>query len=551
MHKTIIFLVLCVAMPMTAQDRGFDDFVKKQNDKFNQFKSEKQAEYDAFRKRANEQFAEFMRQKWAEFPVHEAEKPVQEKPVEPIVFDEPTPTPAPKPDIKPSPKPNETPKPNENDKPLPAPKPAPTPDQKPDTKPSPKPNENNKPLPAPKPATDPKPVQIAVKPQVVVVPTPQPAPEPIAPIVPKEEPYKKVSVGYFGTIITIGFPTNDNLKLYALEENAIADAWQQLSDSRYDITVSTVINARNTNRLCDWAYMKMLQAVTEKQYGKTNEAVLMQAFLMTQSGYRIRLGMSETKLYMLVASLYDIFGIRFYLIDGTKFYNVSGDKNIKMQITKANYEKEKSLSLQMTQLPDFSNEPTPRRTLTSKKGVTASVSLNKNMIDFFNTYPQACFNGDQTTRWAAYANTPVEESVKEMLYPSLKNAIAGLKESDAVGILLNWVQTAFEYGYDDKIWGGDRAFFAQETLYYPYCDCEDRAILFSRLIRDLTGLDVVLLYYPGHLAAAVAFNENVKGDYLIYKNRKYIVCDPTYINAGVGRTMPDMNNNEAQIIALK
>lgn len=173
------------------------------------------------------------------------------------------------------------------------------------------------------------------------------------------------------------------------------------------------------------------------------------------------------------------------------------------------------------------------------------------MIDFFNTYPQACFKGNQTTRWAAYANTPMEKSIKDMLYPPLKKTISSMNERDAVGILLNWVQTAFEYGYDDKIWGGDRAFFAQETLYYPYCDCEDRAILFSRLIRDLVGLDVVLLYYPGHLAAAVAFNDNVNGDYLIYKNRKYVVCDPTYINAGVGCTMPGMNNQEAQIIALK
>jgi hypothetical protein len=254
---------------------------------------------------------------------------------------------------------------------------------------------------------------------------------------------------------------------------------------------------------------------------------------------------------MLVASLYDIFNLRYYLLDGTKFYDVSGTKNAEMHITKAKYGKEKSLSLQLSQLPLLYSEPTPKRTLTSKKGVTSSVSVNKNLIDFFNTYPQACFNGDQTTRWAAYANTPVEQSVKDMLYPPLKKTISGMNERDAVGILLNWVQTAFEYGYDDKIWGGDRAFFAQETLYYPFCDCEDRAILFSRLVRDLVGLDVVLLYYPGHLAAAVAFNSDVTGDYLMYKGRKYVVCDPTYINAGVGRTMPDMNNKQAQIIALK
>ena len=38
-----------------------------------------------------------------------------------------------------------------------------------------------------------------------------------------------------------------------------------------------------------------------------------------------------------------------------------------------------------------------------------------------------------------------------------------------------------EYGYDDEIWGKDRLFFADETIHYPFSDCEDRAILFSRL----------------------------------------------------------------------
>jgi hypothetical protein len=154
------------------------------------------------------------------------------------------------------------------------------------------------------------------------------------------------------------------------------------------------------------------------------------------------------------------------------------------------------------------------------------------------------------TRWAVYANTPLDKSIKNTLYPSLKQAVEGMSERDAVNKILNFVQTAFVYEYDDEIWGHDRAFFAAETLHYPYADCEDRSILFSRLVRDLLGLDVVLLYYPGHLATAVAFSQDVHGDYLTYKNRKYIVCDPTYIGAPLGRTMPGMNNQEAQVIVL-
>lgn len=149
-----------------------------------------------------------------------------------------------------------------------------------------------------------------------------------------------------------------------------------------------------------------------------------------------------------------------------------------------------------------------------------------------------------------YANTPICNEVKNELYPQLKKYIQGRSKLDAAERLLNFVQTAFTYEYDDKVWGGDRAFFAEETLYYPYCDCEDRSILFSHLVRDLLGLKVVLVYYPGHLATAVQFNEEVNGDYLVVNGRKYTICDPTYIGASIGRTMPQMDNSTAKVIIL-
>lgn len=101
------------------------------------------------------------------------------------------------------------------------------------------------------------------------------------------------------------------------------------------------------------------------------------------------------------------------------------------------------------------------------------------------------------------------------------------------------------------MWGCDRAFFPEETLYYPYCDCEDRSILLSRMVRDLLGLHCVLIHYPGHLAMAVQFTDDVKGDCIMLQGEKFTVCDPTYIGAHVGETMPGMNNAEAKAILLE
>ena len=155
------------------------------------------------------------------------------------------------------------------------------------------------------------------------------------------------------------------------------------------------------------------------------------------------------------------------------------------------------------------------------------------------------------TCWAMYAMTPISNEVKASLYPTLESKLQGLSEADAANRLLNFVQTAFEYEYDEVVWGGERALFAEESLHYPYCDCEDRSILYSHLVRDLLGLKVALVYYPGHLATAVCFNEEVQGDYLSIDNHRFIICDPTYINAPIGANMPGLECDKIEVIVLE
>ena len=152
--------------------------------------------------------------------------------------------------------------------------------------------------------------------------------------------------------------------------------------------------------------------------------------------------------------------------------------------------------------------------------------------------------------WDVYANASLSKEAKEQLYPKLRKLLSGKNELEKAELLLNWVQTAFEYKTDDEQFGGERSLFADETLYYPYCDCEDRSILFSVLVRDLLGLDVVLLHFPGHLATAVKFNSAVEGDYLDLNHGRFIVCDPTYINARVGMAMPNCLQQEVKVYTL-
>jgi hypothetical protein len=92
-------------------------------------------------------------------------------------------------------------------------------------------------------------------------------------------------------------------------------------------------------------------------------------------------------------------------------------------------------------------------------------------------------------------------------------------------------------------------------LLYPtfvsYSDCEDRSIMFSYLVKNLIGLDVVGIKYHDHLATAVNFSSKVSGSGFNYKGKKYIVSDPTYTNANTGMAMPLYKSAKFEIIDFR
>lgn len=185
-----------------------------------------------------------------------------------------------------------------------------------------------------------------------------------------------------------------------------------------------------------------------------------------------------------------------------------------------------------------------------------------NLMHFFSQYPSSMKNYDFMTRWSMMANTPLDDYVTQQIYPVLKKQLQGLSQLEAAQRLLWWIQgrvdieesnpkqNCFLYAYDEEVWGHDRAFYAEETLFYPYCDSEDRVILLSRLIRDLLGLEVVILYFPGHLSLAIHFDEELEGASVIYNSDRFVIADPTYIGSIIGETMPTFDNEDPERMIL-
>ena len=252
----------------------------------------------------------------------------------------------------------------------------------------------------------------------------------------------------------------------------------------------------------------------------------------------------------MIASDNTIYGKRYFNIQNEMFYPLDFEEN-GLFIFAKEFPGETSMSLNINKEQKFDVAISESHLIKSKTNDSISVDLkfNTNLMNFYFSYPQSHSNNDEMTKWIVYASTPLSEDIKKQLYPVLKEKINGKNEIEAANVLIGFVQTAFEYQLDDLVWGQDRPFFPEETLFYPFSDCEDRSALFTTLIRDLLGLETVLLYYPGHLATAVKFNEKVEGETLVIDDSEFTYCEPTCNSyAPVGWCPPNLKTLKPTVI---
>lgn len=489
MKKELVFALCCLsALGSVAQENQDRDVFKE----YERFKQQSKSEYSDFRKKANDSYSEFMRHRWDWYKDQ--------------------------PEIK---------MPQEEVDPVPVP-------QAPD---------------ADKPLED---GLVTIKSVIHALPVPE-QPNPIAAIPEATGTTGTFTFEAYGTRMQVRLEASQRFHLKGVTENDVADGWQLLSGQAYNNLLRDCLSLRIKHNLCDWAYLNMLQQLSESFLGKgTPEAVLMQAFLFNQSGYKARLGRSRTnRLYLLVASNHVIYKQKYFQIKDELFYPLQYEEN-GLFIYTAQYPGEQTMSLVVGKEQKFDVAETEPHRLVSKGGDSLEVALqfNSNLMNFYLNYPQSHINNDETTKWTFFATTPISERVKNQLYPVLEKVIAGKSKRDAANVLIRFVQTAFEYKLDNEVWGDDHPFFAEETLFYPFSDCEDRVVLYATLVRDLLHLDTILLYYPGHLAMAVCLEEEVGGKTLQFGGKTYVYCEPTCSGyAPVGWCPPALSALSPVVIA--
>ena len=599
--KRFILLAFCATCCMGTQAQVVDDF--------DDFVNSEIASFDKFIDDANKQFISFLRNPWKEFDSKKpVEKRVKPEPVKPVVYDEkkdPDTTPVeltieeilgqstkeskqrPQGRVidggekvtfdKPQKKVDNTnkrrqPVDTESEKPqpvvkpeTPAPVPAPVPTSQPaapatkPTCPNAKPTcPNAKPAaPATKPTCpNAQPAAPATKPtcpnaqpaapttKPVVVPVTPPAVKPSAPT---GELFTassdKQMVNFCGQKVYVDKSLKGVCSIGNMRENAIADAYEAMCKADYKALVDDCRKVKKELNLNDWGIFLFVREASKTLCTDENAAVVMQQFLLNELGYKSKMARRADRNQMLlfVAADCQVYGHPYFTKDGLNYYNLTSNESCQFYMCQEDSPKAKSkLNMQVNHAPALNAGMVNSVHKNRSGSVAVSVDVPKSLMEFYGSMPQCDYS--------VYVNAEVNPSVASKVLSTLAPLVNGKGEAEAANLLINFVQTGFQYATDQEQFGYEKPFFVEELFYYPYCDCEDRSVLYSYLVRNLLKLDVVLLDYPNHIATAVCFNENVSGDFVTVGGKKYVVCDPTYIGASIGKAMPQFKNVAAKVL---
>ena len=565
--KRLVFLAVTAlaSIPLSAQvvTDDFDKFIQEEN-----------ASFDKFIDDANKEFIEFLRHPWKKA---EAKKPVERhtkpEPPKPVIYDEqkhPEDTPPVELTIKDILKQTTI---EGQQRPTVEVKNVdqltfdkPTPKAQPQPKPTPKPTvivaKQNTPTiiggntpkagPAKPQATPVKPQPVApkaepttpAKPQTTLVkPQPRPKAKPAMQSSLQKEFYPSVAINYCNTKLYIDASMKGVINITSSQECAVADGYEALCRSNYKPLIANCQQAQKDFRLNDWGVFLFVKTAAEALCNDENSCIVMQQFLLNELGYRAKMARrgDRNQLLLFVATDCMVYGHPYFTKEGLNYYNINGTEACTFYMCNQDSKKAKTpVAMRLNNVPALNSGVVSRQRTNKAGNVSVSVNVSKSLMDFYASMPQCDYG--------VYAKAPVAGSLAQEVLGTLRPLVQGKSEVDAANLLLNFVQTGFKYATDEEQFGFEKPFFVEELFYYPACDCEDRSVLFGWLVRELLGLDVVYLDYPNHIATAVQFKGDVKGDFLTVDGKRYTVCDPTYIGASIGMTMPNLRSAGVSIL---
>jgi len=360
--------------------------------------------------------------------------------------------------------------------------------------------------------------------------------------------YTNIKFDFYNQPINIQYDDKFKFDLFEVNKNTISKSWQTLSSTNYDDIINQINKYNNRYSFNDWAKYLFIYNIGQNIYTNNNQANLFTWFILTKMKYDTKVAYSNDEVYLLANVKQKLYQVSYFTIDNKRYNVLKPNGNSRSMDSIFTYESNYKdannvMSFDMTdkEIALYSNIQEKSFSFDyENKQYNLKAKYSFDLVKFYETFPQS--------EYSLYYDSKKSNIITSSLLVQLKPFLANKTELEATNFLLRFVQKAFKYKTDDEQFSYEKVLFPEETLYYPYCDCEDRSIIFVYLVKELLGLDAVGILYSDHMSAGVSFSTNVSGDSILYDNKTYIISDPTYINANVGMSMPKYKNSKYTIV---
>ncbi len=258
-------------------------------------------------------------------------------------------------------------------------------------------------------------------------------------------------------------------------------------------------------------------------------------YIMANLGYDVRLAKDgKGDGVLLAATRQMIYGRAYMLIDGTRYFIFSApgkeDADEFDRISTCRLPKGAKLGDKLDlQLGKLNLPYSPHNFAIQNGSFRISGEVNANIFPLLHRYPQM--------QIGEYAHSVIDPDLRADIVRQFKEQLNGRETRQAVDSLLRFVHFAFDYATDQATHGFEKPYFFEEILYYPTCDCEDRAIFYTYLLWNVLGLESHVIGYPGHEAASVCINDGKPGVEYRFQGKDYFISDPTYRGSVTGMCM--------------
>ena len=333
----------------------------------------------------------------------------------------------------------------------------------------------------------------------------------------------------------------NTVKVKSVRNHDVNQAWCTYQKNGADAVVTSLRSTADELGLNDWFMFELVRKYVDELLATSSpmDRVLLEHFLLVSMGYDVRLARTEQQLLLLVPFEQEVYERCFIKIKGKDYYlffdNLDANQSERSVIYPCDPIKDDGTRQAFNLLFEgktLNVQSDEEKMCDLDDGqIHLACAINPNVIKMLSDYPLMDVQ--------CYATSVVlpqfHQTISEQLEPQLED----MSQCEAANALLHFVQHVFGYNQDRDLHGRYKVNFVEENFYYDENDCEDRSILYAVLVHSLLGLDVHFVEYPDHECTAVHFTDCFTRGYgYDYNGDFYLICDPTYIGADIGRCMP-------------